>query len=113
LNDGSEAANGVLVVGGSGTIAYQLSGRRNPHKSADGWSLAWIVANRNIPLIMMSGHPDAKDICQEFSLAGLDKPFGGLTALQQEVRRVLQDKQASVETCPNRWRNSIPDAARR
>lgn len=60
-----------------------------------GLVLTAVAANRNIPALMMSGHPDEAMKYDRFGFPYLSKPFG-LEALAREVEKVMADKAEAV-----------------
>jgi DNA-binding NtrC family response regulator len=61
-----------------------------------GFELAEIIANYNVPGLLIAGHPQAQEICRTLGYPHLDKPFS-LRALQAAASTALCDAQQNVE----------------
>jgi DNA-binding response OmpR family regulator len=64
-----------------------------PHGS--GLALAGVAAEKNIPVLMISGHQDGQTMCERLDIAWLEKPFG-LDSLILVLEAVLADKTEAV-----------------
>jgi DNA-binding response OmpR family regulator len=68
---------------------------------ASGFFLAALAADENIPVLLMSGHPDAQFELQRFGYPCIEKPFPPLI-LQQKAARIMRESQENiclVKTC--------------
>lgn len=54
-----------------------------------GFALAEMAAERNTPVLLMSGHPDATDKLERFEFPHLNKPFGLQTLLSEAKRTMM------------------------
>jgi len=62
---------------------------------ASGFFLAALAADENVPVLLMSGHPDAQFELQQFGYPFIEKPFP-LLILQQKAARTILEGQENI-----------------
>ena len=60
-----------------------------------GIDLAGFAANQNIPVLLVSGHPESNEILRRFGYPFLARPFG-VDALCAEAVRVIDEARANI-----------------
>jgi DNA-binding NtrC family response regulator len=70
---------------------------------ASGFFLAALAADENIPVLLISGHPDAQFELQRFGYPFIEKPFAPLILRQKAARIMLESQEniCRVKTCAN------------
>jgi DNA-binding response OmpR family regulator len=61
-----------------------------------GFDLANQAAHRNVPVLLMSGHPEEQELCRLASYPHLNKPFS-LSALEKSAKALLHDAQRNID----------------
>jgi DNA-binding response OmpR family regulator len=91
----TSADNGASATHALGTLRFDLAVIDIILPDISGFELAARTAESNVPVLLISGHPEEQELCRLVGYPHLEKPFT-FDALAKSARSILRDTRANI-----------------